>query len=75
MKCGLAMEKFSIDMKGNVVSSWCGAENYGNIYDNTFVMPLTQKEFLSFDYCNNPCRYTNYKKCPISSIKIKIIYK
>lgn len=53
MKCGLAMEKFSIDMKGNVVSSWCGAENYGNIYDNTFVMPEPKGVPCPFDYCNN----------------------
>ena len=31
MKCELGFDSLNIDMNGEVVSSWCGARNFGNI--------------------------------------------
>jgi len=53
MKCSIGMEKFNIDMKGDVKSSWCGAKDYGNVYNDTFEMPEPSGTVCPFDYCNN----------------------
>ena len=31
MKCELGFDSLNIDMNGEVISSWCGARNFGNI--------------------------------------------
>ena len=41
-------------MKGNIVSSWCGAKNYGNIFENNFELPTEEGVNCPHEYCNNP---------------------
>jgi organic radical activating enzyme len=55
MRCHLGERGFNIDMRGNIVSSWCGAKQYGNVFDvNGFELPTPEGFICPHQHCNNP---------------------
>jgi len=52
MKCHLGQESLSIDAKGDIFSSWCGAVIFGNIGNTDWQLPETTVH-CPFDYCTN----------------------
>ena len=54
MKCHIGERGFNIDMRGNIVSSWCGAKTYGNVFDDHFELPMPDGVVCPHEHCNNP---------------------
>ena len=53
MKCELGFDSLNIDMNGEVVSSWCGARNFGNITQlDNWEIPKTETR-CPYEFCNN----------------------
>jgi MoaA/NifB/PqqE/SkfB family radical SAM enzyme len=53
MKCELGFDSLNIDMNGEVISSWCGAKNFGNITQlDNWDIPKTETR-CPFEFCNN----------------------
>jgi len=53
MKCELGFDSLNIDMNGEVVSSWCGARNFGNITQlDNWDIPKTETR-CPYEFCNN----------------------
>jgi len=53
MKCELGFDSLNIDMNGEVVSSWCGARNFGNITQlDNWETPKTETR-CPYEFCNN----------------------
>jgi len=53
MKCELGFDSLNIDMNGEVISSWCGAKNFGNItqLDNWEIPKESTR--CPYEFCNN----------------------
>jgi len=54
MTCHIGERGFNIDMRGNIVSSWCGAKTYGNIFHGGFELPTPDGVVCPHEHCNNP---------------------
>ena len=54
MTCHIGERGFNIDMRGNIVSSWCGAKTYGNVFSDRFDLPTPEGVVCPHEYCNNP---------------------
>ena len=54
MQCHIGERGFNIDMRGNIVSSWCGAKTYGNVFSDQFELPTPEGVLCPHEYCNNP---------------------
>ena len=54
MTCHIGERGFNIDMRGNIVSSWCGAKTYGNVFDEHFELPTQDGIVCPHEHCNNP---------------------
>ena len=54
MKCHIGERGFNIDMRGNIVSSWCGAKTYGNVFNDHFELPMPDGVVCPHEHCNNP---------------------
>ena len=54
MMCHIGERGFNIDMRGNIVSSWCGAKTYGNVFDAQFELPTPDGVVCPHEHCNNP---------------------
>ena len=53
MKCELGFDSINIDMNGEVISSWCGAKNFGNITQlDSWDIPKEETR-CPFEFCNN----------------------
>lgn len=54
MTCHIGERGFNIDMRGNIVSSWCGAKTYGNVFSDKFELPTPSGVVCPHEHCNNP---------------------
>ena len=54
MTCHIGERGFNIDMRGNIVSSWCGAKTYGNVFQDQFELPTPAGVVCPHEHCNNP---------------------
>jgi MoaA/NifB/PqqE/SkfB family radical SAM enzyme len=54
MTCHIGERGFNIDMRGNIVSSWCGAKIYGNVFKDNFELPTPDGVVCPHEHCNNP---------------------
>ena len=54
MTCHIGEKGFNIDMRGNIISSWCGAKTYGNVFNETFELPTPEGIICPHERCNNP---------------------
>ena len=54
MMCHIGERGFNIDMRGNIVSSWCGAKTYGNVFEKDFELPTPDGVVCPHEHCNNP---------------------
>lgn len=53
MKCELGFDSLNIDMNGEVISSWCGAKNFGNITQlENWDIPKEETR-CPYEFCNN----------------------
>ena len=53
MKCELGYDGINIDMNGEIISSWCGAKNFGNITQiESWDLPKTET-VCPHEFCNN----------------------
>ena len=53
MKCELGFDSLNIDMNGEVISSWCGAKNFGNITQlDNWEIPRESTR-CPYEFCNN----------------------
>ena len=53
MKCELGYDGINIDMNGEIISSWCGAKNFGNITQiESWDLPKTET-ICPHEFCNN----------------------
>jgi hypothetical protein len=53
MKCELGFDSLNIDMNGEVISSWCGAKNFGNITQlENWEIPKEETR-CPYEFCNN----------------------
>jgi organic radical activating enzyme len=53
MKCHLGLESININAAGDIYSSWCGAQHFGNISSmHSWNLPESETE-CPHDFCNN----------------------